>query len=292
MTETKQIAAPEQRIAFQEETSPGTAMVPEMPEDIYSRLAAQLMFSQPMWDGFMQRCDAIAQTRLYGHKTSSTVMIAALKGFELGWSLMQALERVKVIAGTPTIRGPAAVGMIRAAGYYMACTESTSEHAVWVCRRDGYPEQTFRYDYREAEKAGLTVRNENWERYPSECCKWAAATRASKEYFTEVLAGFEIAESMRYGLVEAPEHTSGEPEEPPKGNWDRDLKLALHGLIQKTIEVKELQVALGSQEWNELKAFVWGEVQTKADLPKDVPQEEGYRRLLDVMGIMRKELER
>ncbi|KKL58143.1 hypothetical protein LCGC14_2228390, partial [marine sediment metagenome] len=82
-------------------------------EHQYRMLAATLITNETAWAAYMTRCDAIVEIKLYGHKHAGTVAIAGLKGMAMGFDFMRALATVKVIHGTPTIRGPSALAMIR-----------------------------------------------------------------------------------------------------------------------------------------------------------------------------------
>ncbi len=257
----------------------------------YRKFAAQLMMKQDLWDGFMLRCDAIAKTRLYGHKTSDTVMIAGLKGFEMGWSLMQALERIKVIHGTPTIRGPSAVAMIRSHGFKMDCVIQTAERSQWYCERPGYEPRTYNYERSEAEHAGLPGRNDNWTKYPIECCKWAGAARAAKDLYTDLLGGFEITEAVTAGLGPQP----GSPDEPKeeKRNVRREENQALLKLTQASLVADgrtHQDTPLGGEAYNERKAKLYTEATKRAEVQiTGEPTDEQRERLITAMGAMLKD---
>jgi hypothetical protein len=77
-------------------------------------LANVLIVDDRLWASFYDRCKAIAAGGLYGHRNPNTVAGAVLKGYSLGMDFMEALSKLKVIQGNPTLRGPSAVAHVHA----------------------------------------------------------------------------------------------------------------------------------------------------------------------------------
>lgn len=256
----------------------------------YKRLAAELMMSETAWVGYRERCDDIAKTRLYGHKSADTIMIAGLKGFEMGWSLMQSLERIKVIHGTPAILGPAAVAMVRAEGFRIECVESTADVATWACERPGYKARKFSYTREQAERAGLPGRNDNWNRYPERCLKWAAASLATQEMFTEVLKGFAIAEAVRAGFGDLGPDEEDDPPASANQKPSRVGAILLMKLTEQSLAADGRDFSKGDDAWNERKAKIWTEIRKRAEITNAVPNAADWGRAIPVMQRMQEEI--
>lgn len=282
--QTPASATPTQEVAV---APPGEQLDRQMIRE-YREFAAQLMMREDLWLGFKERCEDIAKTRLYGHKAPETIMIAGLAGFERGWSLMAALQRIKVIHGTPCILGPAAVAMVRAEGYFIDCVESTPDTATWECERPGYKRRSYTYTRQMAEKAGLPARNDNWNKFPDRCCKWAAATLAVQEMFTEIVAGFAIAEGLQAGIGDLGpvEQEPSEPREPAK-DWARAGRILLMQLTEASLKAEGVDFAKGDDRYNDRRSKCWDEACKRAEYSQAAaPSEDDWKRLVQVMQAM------
>lgn len=253
-------------------------------EQRYRMLAAQLLHDEVAWEAYMQRCEMIAKTQMYGHKDSSTVAIAGLKGFAMGWDLPAALERIRVIHGRPCIRGEAAVGYIRSKGFHFECVESTADVARWECSRRGMREKTFVYTREKAELAGLPEKNPVWKKFPEELLKWACATMVAKEYFPDILGGFEIAQSSEaidVAVVEAGGAVAGaDPgaaqSKPVEVDHRRQSTILLAKVIQKRLAARDVDAVAGEEPYNKEKAEVWSTVTHDMKLSATGPTTEDW----------------
>ena len=184
-----------------------------MTREQYRALADRLIFDKDAWDQYFARCECVVKAGMYGHKNASTVAVAGLKGMSLGMSFMEAIDRIKVIHGTPVIRGSAAINHIheRCKGAKCRCITSTTTEAVWIMSRPGWEPKEFRFTWDDAIKAGL-LKNEIYKLYPARCLKWQAASEGAQEMFGDVLSGLYFQEEI---------HDTPPPEkayrEPPSG---------------------------------------------------------------------------
>ena len=174
----------------------------------YRALADQLMLDEHAWNQFFNRCKCFAAAGMYGHKTPETVAAAGLKGMSLGMSFMEALDRIKVIKGTPVIRGSAAINHIheRCAGAKCRCISSTDTEAVWRMERPGWETREFRYTWEQAVNSGIVKRNDVYKAYPARCLKWQAASEGAQEMFGDVLGGLYFQEEIEgaHGVAATP----------------------------------------------------------------------------------------
>lgn len=168
----------------------------------YPKIAERLIFDEKAWQQMMRRCEVICQAGLYGHKRPEHVMAVALKGFAIGLDFMRSLETIKIIHGTPTIRGPAAVTLVRerAPGAIIRCVETSESKAVWEMAQQGKPVRTFTATIEEVSKAGLLDKNPLWRIYPRRMLKWHAASEGVQEVFGHVLTGIKLTEAVQAGV--------------------------------------------------------------------------------------------
>jgi hypothetical protein len=106
---------------------------PALPSRAYYKyLASALILDPKMWQQFYDRCRAMAAAKLYGHSNPNTVAGVVLKGYSLGMDFMEALSKLKVIDGTPVLRGPNAIAHIHSVVPGARCRCITD-----LIRRDG-----------------------------------------------------------------------------------------------------------------------------------------------------------
>jgi hypothetical protein len=150
------------------------------------------MLDDAAWQSFMRRCVVICKAGVYGHKSPETVAVAALRGMSLGLGFMESLDAVKVIHGTPQIRGAQAVALVRSRlpGAQLECVthdDKRNTEAVWKMARPGEDAKVFRVTLEDAKRAGLT-KSQTWTKYPDRMLKWWAASQGCQELFGDVLS--------------------------------------------------------------------------------------------------------
>lgn len=168
----------------------------------YPMIAQQMLMNPDMRKGLTEMARDICDSGMYGYKANdaglAAVRAVAIKGFAMGMDLPRALETIKVIHGTPTIRGPQALHLIRerTRGATLECEESTHDKCVWLLGRPGQNPKRFTSTRQQIERAKLDKKNDLWNVYPERMLKWHAFSEGAQELFGDVLMGCYITEEM------------------------------------------------------------------------------------------------
>lgn len=191
-----------------------------------------VLFDAQKMEALHRWASTVAASGMWGYKSPEEALVAVLFGLQLGMGAVEALSKIKVLHGTPTLRGPAAVAHIRSLGGKIDCItgsisklaeerstslddllvypgliktleqhgEDPEKVAVWRTERDGL-ERFFWYSLGQAEAAGLTQRNAVWRLFPARMVKWQAASEAAQEVFGDWLMGAYFTEEMEGAAV-------------------------------------------------------------------------------------------
>ena len=186
-----------------------------------------VLFDGAKMEALHRWASTVAAAGMWGYKSADEALVAVLFGLQLGMGAVEALSKIKVLHGTPTLRGPAAVAHIRSLGGRIDCItgsiarmasdrgqdlaeflvypalisaieahgEDPEKVSVWRTERDGH-ERIFWYGLQLAHDAGLTERNAVWRAYPSRMIKWQAASEAAQEIYGDWLLGAYFTEEM------------------------------------------------------------------------------------------------
>lgn len=132
-----------------------------------------------------------------GMNSPEQVMVAILHGMEIGLPPMQAIQRIAVINGRPSIWGDAVPAILFSKGFKLReRIEGTSEHAVAHCvvvRPDGEEiERTFSVP--DARKAGLWGKAGPWTQHPLRMLAMRARGFAARDGAADALSGLYLAE--------------------------------------------------------------------------------------------------
>ena len=134
---------------------------------------------------------------------------------ELGIGLMQGLQGICNINGTPAAFGDLPLGLVRASGLLESIQEDDFEtikknqKATCIVKRKGDPIETkVVFSYEDAKTAGI-FGNNVWKTYPYRMCMFRARGFALRDKFPDVLKGLKIAE-------EVGDYIEGEASEQPK----------------------------------------------------------------------------
>ena len=141
-------------------------------------------------------------------------MIAILHGLEVGLSPMQALQRIAVVNGRPTIWGDGALALVQASGLANFVSEvvsgDTPEQWVASCtvlRRGEKQVVTRTFSVEDARRARLWGKAGPWSEYPQRMLQMRARAFALRDVFADVLGGLYLHEE----LVDCEETSSWQP---------------------------------------------------------------------------------
>ena len=118
------------------------------------------------------------------------VMACMLAGRELGIGPMQALQKIHIIQGRPTLSAELMASLVRRAGHRLRTIESTASTATVEGARHDDPDapEKITFTIEDAKRAGL-VGKDVWKAYPT-AMLWARAVSAlCRRLFPDVLAG-------------------------------------------------------------------------------------------------------
>lgn len=171
----------------------------------YRDMADRILLDRNVQREFFDRCSMVASAGAYGHKQANTVWIAAHFGMSMGMSFSQAIKRVKVIHGTPTLRGQAAINTIheRVAGAKCRVLKSSETACTWRFERPGHAPMEVTYTMEQATKQGLVARNSNYKTFPEDMLMWQCASIGAKRMFGDVLDGMYVDEDLERAISEA-----------------------------------------------------------------------------------------
>ena len=144
-------------------------------------------------------------------KSPEQVFVAMAHGLEIGLPPMQALQRIAVINGRPTIWGDALVGLVRASGLSESIAESfdgkegTDDfRAVCVAKRKDSDTVTGVFSVRDAKTAGLWGKSGPWTQHPKRMLKMRARAFALRDLYADVLGGMYATEELLDGPGQSP----------------------------------------------------------------------------------------
>ena len=154
----------------------------------------------------------------YRNKPDS-IILAILKGKELGLPTIQALESIAIVNGRSTVWGDAVPGLCWASGKvqnieeYFEGTEGTDDYtAVCVATRKGASPKTAKFSVRDAKTAGLYGQATHGK-YPKRMMQWRARHFACHDAFPDVLRGIGTRELEVEDSVGPPAWTMPKPEQ-------------------------------------------------------------------------------
>ncbi len=156
-------------------------------------------------DEALQLGRAVVAARLAprGMETPEACMIAILHGLEVGLSPMQALQRIAVVNGRPTIWGDGALALVQASGLATFVSEvvvgDTPELWVASCtvlRRGERQVVTRTFSVEDAKRARLWGKAGPWSEYPQRMLQMRARAFALRDVFADVLGGLYLQEEL------------------------------------------------------------------------------------------------
>lgn len=166
------------------------AIIPQNSED-FKRLADMLVY-----------CEAIPKSYGTGDAAKKKTLIAILKGAELGWTPMVAVQSLYVVNNIPTLYGDGVMALVRGSGKLEYCKEwigGEGDEMTGFCevKRKGEPEAIIKtFSKADALKAGLLGKQGPWQQYPKRMLQMRARAFALRDVFADVLMGVRIREEV------------------------------------------------------------------------------------------------
>lgn len=140
-----------------------------------------------------------------GMDTPEKAMIAIMRGLEVGLTPFQALDKIAVVNGRPTIWGDGAIGLVRGSGiceWIRERIDGSGDNRTAVCeaKRKGDPEIIKRsFSVADAKRAGLWGKAGPWQQYSERMLQMRARAFALRDGFADVLGGLYLREELEDG---------------------------------------------------------------------------------------------
>ncbi len=137
-----------------------------------------------------------------GMDTPEKAMIAIMRGLEVGLTPMQALDKIAVVNGRPTIWGDGAMALVRASGlceFVRERIDGEGDGRIAVCesKRKGEAETVKRtFSVSEAKEAGLWNKQGPWKQFPARMLQMRARAFALRDLYADVLGGLYLREEI------------------------------------------------------------------------------------------------
>lgn len=132
--------------------------------------------------------------------TPQAALIVALKGVEMGFSPLQAFERINVVEGKAVIDGQGMLILILQRSPETQVTWVESNESLCTVRIKN-PQQveavTLTFTIEKAKRAGLHSKM-NWQKYPEEMLRWRALAACARIAVPHLISGCYIADEMGY----------------------------------------------------------------------------------------------
>lgn len=181
------------------------AIVPQTMEDAY-RLAKAV---------------CMAGMNPKGMETPEKCMIAIMRGLEVGLTPFQALDKIAIVNGRPTIWGDGALGLVRGSGlceYVKETVEHEGDKRTATCetKRKGEREPIRRtFSVADAKKAGLWGKAGPWTQFADRMLSMRARAFCLRDGFADVLGGLYLKEELDNGPQDDTPRTMPTPPAPP-----------------------------------------------------------------------------
>ncbi len=122
--------------------------------------------------------------------TPEKAIIIAMKGRELGISMMQAFAHIHVINGKPSISSELQLSLIfkNCPGAVINYLESTDKTCAIEAKRPGHTPVRFEFNMRDAQLAGLLVKK-TWQQYPGAMLRARTVAIAARAVFPDAIMG-------------------------------------------------------------------------------------------------------
>lgn len=140
---------------------------------------------------------AIAKSGLApnGIKTPEQITIAIMHGMELGLPPMQAVQRIAVVNGRPTIWGDAIPALLWSRGFRLREWDDDTTSFCEITRPDG-TKITRMFSDADAKSAGLLGKSGPWTQYKRRMRQMRARGYAARDGAADVLGGLYVREEL------------------------------------------------------------------------------------------------
>ena len=127
----------------------------------------------------------------------AAIAAAILYGDEIGLTPMQALSKIAIIDGKPSLAAEAQRALILAAGHFIAPEgDLTVSKATWRGKRaDTGAEARVTWTLDDARRAGI-VGKQNWRQYPRAMLSARASADLARALFADVIGGLMASEEL------------------------------------------------------------------------------------------------
>lgn len=141
-----------------------------------------------------------------GIKSPEQITIAIMHGMEIGLPPMQAVNKIAVVNGKPTVWGDAVPALLYARGFKIKEWIDGETAFCTVTRPDGTA-ITRSFSKADAKTAGLLDKAGPWKQYPNRMLAMRARGYAARDGAADVLSGMYITEELDGGELKADEAT-------------------------------------------------------------------------------------
>lgn len=152
------------------------------------------IFNPEVMNGAMQVAKQIAQSTIIPRALQGKpgdVLVVLLTGREFGLQPMQAMRSLHVVDGKPVMAADLMVGLClgrREVCEYFTLVESSAEKATYKTKRVGTQEVVLTWTWKQAEKAGVTGKD-NWRKYPESMLRARCASALARAVYPDLMAG-------------------------------------------------------------------------------------------------------
>lgn len=157
-----------------------------------------------------------------GMESPEKCMIAILRGLEVGLTPMQALDKIAVVNGRPTIWGDGAMALVRGSGLCEFVNEridGEGDRRVAICetkRRGEAGVVTRTFSVAEAKEANLWNKPGPWKQFPARMLQMRARAFALRDLYADVLGGLYLKEEIEEDERQERRARADEPPPPPR----------------------------------------------------------------------------
>jgi hypothetical protein len=204
--------------------------------------SAMLAFEPQDMRGLVDLSKILYESKLLPKAIQSwqAAVTIAIRGRELGLTIMQAFSSIYIIEGKVVLSGDLIVGMVKrnAECRYMRLVECTNERCVYETQRVGDPEPTrIAWSMDDAKAAGLNTKD-NWRKYPRAMLRARCGAEISRAVYPDLAMGMydpdEISSPSPGGNApQAHDEMTGEVVSPEDAKQDATRAEAIRGQLQK-----------------------------------------------------------